>query len=592
MPLQHSLLPFPRRKIAVVPLLLIIPLLLRSQAPCYEKLRQEGMAQIRQRHYAEAINNLWAALTSCDDTPRINDLSALIQQAQDSWIKELEGSIKREKEAYKAAVAAKEEAEQARQNETNARQMAEANARQAKEQGLRAETLRLALLADLTRGKGQRSDALLLSWVALQLAGAETPAYLQRAFCEAVRDSFATGIFTGDKAVDQIQLLPGAGGLAIKQNGTGLLWTQVDAGGQRIRQFGAETEGLAVAPKGNTLLSWNNKNTAQLWTAGGQPERSLEGHAEAIRFAAFSADEQYVVTCSRDNTARLWSAGGDLIATLNGHNGNVYFAEFSPDNQTVLTRSADGTACTWDIRGARLGAFPADQNSYLFDARLCGNSKRLLTLDAAGRADLWEVQGKHLTRLGQAGQSARSFEMAAGGARALVRTKDNGLGLYSTLDGRLLAQLPHTAILEGFSTDSAGTRILSWTADFTLRLWDDQGQLLRTFQGHRGALTDARLSPDQRLVLSTAQDGTVKLWDTAGNILIDWPVESRRPLPARFSPDGQFILVAEKDNTRITRLPLPQNIYDALGRTVDRAGSAVAQLAASYNIQFLDTLSH
>ncbi len=574
-----------------VVLLALTPLLLPGQSPCYEKLRREGLDQLRLRHYAEAFNDFWAAFVSCPDKPADNDLSALILQAQEAWVKELEGLVKREKEAYTQAVAAKEDAEQARQNESQARQLAEENARRAKEQGLRAETLRLALLADLMRGKGNRSDALLLAWLALQLAGPETTPYLQHAFYEAVRDSFATGIFSGPQTVENLDWLPGNDGVAIRQAGAGLLWVQGGANGQVVRQFGPDTEGLIADAKGDAVLSWAGANTAQLWTAAGQPGPTLEGHSEGIRFAAFSPDGQYVVTCSRDNTARLWTAAGQLVATLNGHSGNVYFAEFSPDHSTLLTRASDGTACTWDITGARLASFPADPGGgYLLDARLCGSGNRVVSLDAGGQVELWDARGQAIARLGDAAQPARAIDLTAGGARVLLRTAGTEAALYAAADGRKLAAYAHPAQVEGLQADAAGTRVLSWAADHTVRLWDDRGQLLQAFVGHRDAVIDACLSPDQTLVLTTAQDGTVKLWGAKGNILIDWPVASRQPLPARFSPDGQFILVSEKDNTRISRLPLPQQVYESYSRTIDRNGAALSDLAAEHHIQFLDSL--
>ncbi|MCB9316654.1 MAG: hypothetical protein H6569_10990, partial [Lewinellaceae bacterium] len=286
-----------------------------------------------------------------------------------------------------------------------------------------------------------------------------------------------------------------------------------------------------------------------------------------------------------------WTAGGQPLATLNGHSGNVYFAEFASDNQTLLTRASDGTACTWALDGTLLASFPADHNQYLLDARLCSGNNHVVLLDAGGHVELCDAAGRRIARLGDADVASRTIELAAdGGDRLLVRENGTKAALYATADGRKLAIFEHPATVKGLRSNTSGTRVLTWASDYVVRLWDEHGQLLQSFNGHRGTVTNASMTVDGSLVLSTALDGTVKLWDKTGNILIDWPVESNQPIPARFSPDGQFILVSEKDNKRITRLPLPETVYENFSRTIDRNGPELTQLATEYHIQFLDNL--
>jgi WD40 repeat protein len=58
-------------------------------------------------------------------------------------------------------------------------------------------------------------------------------------------------------------------------------------------------------------------------------------------------------------------------------------------------------------------------------------------------------------------------------------------------------------------------RILSWSADDTLRLWDAAtGQQIGPAMKHDGVL-GALLTKDERRILSWSADGTVRLWDAA-----------------------------------------------------------------------------
>ena len=61
--------------------------------------------------------------------------------------------------------------------------------------------------------------------------------------------------------------------------------------------------------------------TAEIFNVdSGQVQHVLTGHSDRIHKAAFSPDEQFIVTVSVDNTARVWETEtGSLLATLIGH---------------------------------------------------------------------------------------------------------------------------------------------------------------------------------------------------------------------------------------------------------------------------------
>ena len=64
-------------------------------------------------------------------------------------------------------------------------------------------------------------------------------------------------------------------------------------------------------------------------------------------------------------------------------------------------------------------------------------------------------------------------------------------------------------------------RILSWSFDKTLRLWDGQsGAALVVLQGHTEHVKGAQLLPDGR-ILSWSLDKTLRLWDGQSGIALD-----------------------------------------------------------------------
>jgi len=82
---------------------------------------------------------------------------------------------------------------------------------------------------------------------------------------------------------------------------------------------------------------------------------------------------------------------------------------------------------------------------------------------------------------------------------------------------------PYIAVFEGHSLWVHGAqmladgRILSWSLDGTLRLWDDSGEPFAVMVGHRN-VDGALQLPDSR-ILSWSSDGTLRLWSNCGEPL-------------------------------------------------------------------------
>ncbi len=100
-----------------------------------------------------------------------------------------------------------------------------------------------------------------------------------------------------------------------------------------------------------------------------------------------------------------------------------------------------------------------------------------------------------------------------------------------------------------FSPD--GDRIVSGSFDHTLRLWDLSGNAIGSpFEGHSSSVHSVAFNPDGDRIVSGSFDHTLRLWDLSGNA-IGSPFEGHSSLvrSVAFSPDGDRIVSGSNDST-------------------------------------------
>lgn len=557
---------------------------------CYHDLRAEGVRLMQQKNYGEASSRFWAALITCPEKPANNDLSDLIQQCQASWVRDLEKSVQQQKEAYQTALAAQREAEAAKVSEEKARKEAEANAALARERGIKAESLRLALLSDMIRQKGRTSDALVLAYLALQMAGPDTSGVMMRAFGEAVRDSMTNTLFSSPNAAEYLQQVAGGQILLLKTaGGPFYIIKQANTPGAtaRVVQLEAGFTHVVAAPAGDLFVAWGSGNTARLIDAGGAAVATLSGHTEAIRCAAFSPDGKQIATGSRDNSARIWDRGGKLLATIGAHQGNVLEVVFSPDGAALFTRSADGSVSAWDTQGAPIAGFNAE-DKLLRRATLSPDGKWLAAVFSDGSATFWHAGGARLRDLNNGRDKIQgAFQFAQNAPFAAVRQGIQEIGIWSD-EGNLLQTLRHPAQVSGFCIGPDGAHLLTWAKDRVARLWDAGGTLLHEFRGHQQEIISAEMSADHKFILTSSKDGTAKLWDNNGNILSEWITGAGAP--AQFSADNPGVLLALDNGRTLAFSPFPADVYGQMDRGAILSSEPAGRLLHEFNVQFSNEL--
>jgi WD40 repeat protein len=177
--------------------------------------------------------------------------------------------------------------------------------------------------------------------------------------------------------------------------------------------------------------------------------------------------------------------------------------------------------------------------------------------------------GTKLQRLGDSANRQFEFEQIHG----LVSALQAGQSLYTLVKPqdqlpdypatspllalqRILSRIQEKNQLQGHqegvtsvSFRPDGQVLASASRDYSIRLWNPQGQLLRSLAGHQGAVYRVAFSPDGQRLASASQDGTVKLWTAQGQLLKTLQGHQGSVYSVRFSPDGQYLVSVGRDRT-------------------------------------------
>jgi WD40 repeat protein len=136
--------------------------------------------------------------------------------------------------------------------------------------------------------------------------------------------------------------------------------------------------------------------------------------------------------------------------------------------------------------------------------------------------------------------------------RIVSWSDDHSLRIWDGQSGAVIA------LLEGHESEVLGAtmlpdgRVLSWSLDHTLRLWHSQtGAALAVLEGHTQWITDATVMPDGR-ILSWSEDGTLRLWDEqTGAALAVSNGHAEKVDGARVLPDGRILSWSDDHTLRM-----------------------------------------
>jgi hypothetical protein len=280
---------------------------------------------------------------------------------------------------------------------------------------------------------------------------------------------------------------------------------------------------VAWHPDGESIVSGGDDGALRLWgPRTGETERILTGHRKPVAGLAISPDGNHLLTGSRDGTVRYWSVrSGEELWQQQAHQSPVHCVAISPDGTRGLSGSQDGPLRVWDLRSGRQAA-PIESRVEYLSAAFTPDGRHLLAAGDSPIVSRFQVEtGKEVGTFGGhrdvvwSVACASRGEWAASGGGDVETSQDYRVCVWHATRGELRREFAgHAGAVVAVAIAPDGRRVLSGSADRTVRLWDcDTGRQLCCFRGHDGIVTSVAFAPDGAHAVSGGLDGIASIWE-------------------------------------------------------------------------------
>lgn len=352
---------------------------------------------------------------------------------------------------------------------------------------------------------------------------------------------------------------------------------------------------VSFSPDGKNIASADAKGIIKLWNRNDKSVKILKGHTDHVYRVRFSPNGEMIASASRDKTVRLWNLKGKLLRTFEGHATFVKSVSFSPDGQSLISASEDGTVRLWNVNVK--GPIPPPDDLYtdrhndpVNDVSFSPDGETFATAGEDNIVKLWDKEGELLETLKGHTGPVKSLSFSPKDNKTLVSVGDDNTVRIWKLNNTSSLQVltSHSAPANSVSFSPKG-QILASVNNDVVELWSlpsgEEPSLKHTLKGYVLAF-----SPDGKTIATASsskdnpKNNTVKLWNLNGQELKTSKDHKEEVTSLSFSSDGQMIAFASEDK--------PVKLWNLNGEKVETLGEPVSNISFSPNRPILALGGH
>ncbi|MEL7244798.1 MAG: CHAT domain-containing protein [Cyanobacteria bacterium J06573_2] len=311
---------------------------------------------------------------------------------------------------------------------------------------------------------------------------------------------------------------------------------------------------IALSHDGKTLVTGSGGNTVKFWNiSNGECIKTLPNYQSKVWTVAFSKNDEQIVTGSEDNSIKIWDVQtGECLQTLQEHHQRVWLVDLNPDDKTLISISEDQTIKLWDIPSRRCLKTLVGYSNWILSLGFSPDGHTLASSSQDGQVRLWNVTTGmcNLTLKGHTNlvSSLAFAPLHMQNCLLASGSDDNTIKIWNHQGQCLKTLIEHQDWVYSVAF-TQGETLASCSRDNTIKIWNClSGRCLYTFAGHQKTVKSISFNPDGDILASASDDKTVKIWDVnTGKCLQTCEGHQDRLDCVVFSPSGGIIASAGCD---------------------------------------------
>lgn len=346
---------------------------------------------------------------------------------------------------------------------------------------------------------------------------------------------------------------------SISRSGELCVWDV--ASGRRQGCFVVNGRSLATGQQPNSVIVGTTDGAiTEIDLLTGNPIRQLGSHNGAVTGLLLQPELERFISVSVDNTVVIRTLpDGIPNHTFFAHTNTINTLSLNPNNQQLVTVADDGLAIIWDTK------------------RYAGSLSPVAI-------DLPAINPEQPSRVRTAvyqPNSENSLLAAFDNTALTAFDVNNTPNVINGADA-------HTGSINELSFAADGSRFVTASSDWTLRVWENNTPGL-AIEAHTGGVLTAKFHPEGSQIVSGGVDNRAIIWDAANGIPLvelippDLPTAHDRPLTdVEFSPNGNMVMTASIDGSiHLWNASSGEHYHKLIGHFT--RGRSVAVLDTAFN---------
>ncbi|BAZ37670.1 WD-40 repeat-containing protein [Calothrix sp. NIES-4101] len=307
------------------------------------------------------------------------------------------------------------------------------------------------------------------------------------------------------------------------------------------------------SPNGKYLATACADGTLKLWSCEGKELLDINAHEGEVIYVCFSPDSQIIATAGYDGTVKFWDIKGEELEPKTiRHNEAVWCVSFSPDGERIVTASDDTNIKLWDRKGKEDKQFRCDNKDKhqreVKGVTFSPDGQLIATASFDKTVKIWNLQGKVIRAFKDDKNGFNNVSFSPDGQFIVAACDDRTVRLWSLEDNLLIFWCKWYYWLQNTQATEAEKFDL-WFISLAYYLTYGRAKVNKILRGHTDWVKCVSFSPNGQLIASGSSDNTIKLWNREGEELKTLKGHQNEIWSVNFSPDGQTLASASWDKT-------------------------------------------